>query len=201
MSEYVCILDFEATCWKNSNDHEIIEFPSILLKWETDKITEVSRIQLFVKPKSHPIVSKFCRELTGITQEQVNAGIDLKSALDTHKEWIKKHCKINEVTIVTCGHWDLRTMLQKDLKNNGLVLDSDSIYKRFVNIKDLHLKITNERARGMLSMLDYFELDLEGRHHSGIDDCHNISRIFIKLVESGLTKEIFINNTNYIKEE
>jgi DNA polymerase III alpha subunit (gram-positive type) len=78
MTGYICILDFEATCWDNSRDHEIIEFPSVLLKWNDDnEITIVDEFQIFVKPKKYPVVSEFCRKLTGITQEIVNKGTDL----------------------------------------------------------------------------------------------------------------------------
>jgi hypothetical protein len=30
--DLICILDFEATCWEENGDHEIIEFPSVILK-------------------------------------------------------------------------------------------------------------------------------------------------------------------------
>ena len=96
---YICILDFEATCWKENGNHEIIEFPSVMLKWTFDprkstnyeqKIIQVSKIQHYVKPSTYPVVSTFCNELTGITQEMVNHGIELRDALDLHSEWLSK---------------------------------------------------------------------------------------------------------------
>jgi ERI1 exoribonuclease 3 len=199
---YICILDFEATCWKENGNHEIIEFPSVMLKWTTasknlvnheQKIIQVSEIQHYVKPYTYPVVSTFCNELTGITQEMVNYGIELRNALDLHFEWLSKFGNVNmdNLMIVTCGKWDLDIMLPMDLKKLKIV--PHNVYKRFVNIKDLFMDIAKVRSRGMQGMLDYFELELLGKHHSGIDDCKNIARIFIKLVEHGLTLESFLD--------
>ena len=38
---------------------------------------------------------------------------------------------------------------------------------------------------GMTSMLKSLDLELEGRHHSGIDDAKNIARCAIGLMERG----------------
>lgn len=189
MTQYICILDFEATCWKDTNNHEIIEFPSVLLRWENDKIEEVGRIQQYVKPKTNPVVSAFCEDLTGISQKTVDEGIELKSAIKTHSQWLQGFAQHDEITIVTCGHWDLKTMLPMDLKN--IRMKAEPIYTRYVNLKDLFKTVTRTRAPPMTAMLDHFKLKLEGRHHSGLDDCHNLSRVFIELVKQGMTKKIF----------
>lgn len=48
MYEYVCVLDFEATCEKDNKEFviEVIEFPSVLLKFKSDKELEyVSQVK------------------------------------------------------------------------------------------------------------------------------------------------------------
>ena len=200
MTDYICILDFEATCWDNSKDHEIIEFPSVLLKWDDDnKITIVDEFQKFVKPKNYPVVSEFCRKLTGITQEIVDSkGIDLRSAIKSHASWLNEHAIQTNITIVTCGRWDLKTMLPADLKHISMI--PEKIYMRFVNLKDIFEGVVQCGQSGsMVNMLDHFKLGLQGRHHSGIDDCRNMVRIFERLVENGLSKEKFLNSLQYVK--
>lgn len=190
--EYICVLDFEATCWKNTNNHEIIEFPSVLLRWTSyDDIKEISRIQIFVKPKKNPVISDFCEKLTGITQEMIDHGKSLNVALKDHLNWLNKNTKNNlkKVMFVTCGRWDIETMLPMDLKTTGI--KAHPVYKSFVNIKELFNIVTRKGKLSLVPMLEYFGLELEGRHHSGIDDCYNISRIFIELVREGLTKDDF----------
>lgn len=40
---------------------------------------------------------------------------------------------------------------------------------------------------GMTGMLQKCGLELEGRHHSGIDDTRNIARVLWKMLEEGYT--------------
>ena len=209
MTDYICVLDFEATCWEENLNHEIIEFPSVLLSWnpvpihvmskkKKYEINEVSRKQLFVKPLINPTVSKFCHKLTGITQKQVDNGICIKTALSQHLKWLTGISETNRITIVTHGDWDLKTMLPMDLKNYPAFGDLDEIYMRYVNIKDLFHQITGIKGTGMVKMLAHLKLKQEGRHHSGIDDCHNIARMFMKLVDKGLDKKRFLDNVKYV---
>jgi inhibitor of KinA sporulation pathway (predicted exonuclease) len=104
---YLCILDFEATC-SDTN-----EFPSVLLKVDGNKVDYVSEIQQFIKPITHPKLTKFCTQLTGITQDKVDNGITFKKAYETHYKWINDNVGKNEVYIVTCGDWDLKTILPR----------------------------------------------------------------------------------------
>jgi hypothetical protein len=39
-------------------------------------------------------------------------------------------------------------------------------------------------------MLKHLKMDLVGRHHSGIDDCRNLARIVIRLIEDGATLDV-----------
>jgi len=42
-----------------------------------------------------------------------------------------------------------------------------------------------KKPKGMDGMLNFLNLSLDGKHHSGIDDCKNIAKIFIKMWEDG----------------
>lgn len=188
--DYICVLDFEATCDdKTEWTKEIIEFPSIL--YERDRKTnlwkELSRIQIYVKPKTKPVVSEFCEKLTGITQKIVDKGVSLEEAYNAHYEWIKKNVPdMHNFIFFTAGDWDLKTMLPNDLKNVGLYDEVANIYKRYVNVKDVYnnvLGLPKTKKTGMDKMLEKLDLELEGRHHSGIDDCYNIGKILIALSE------------------
>jgi inhibitor of KinA sporulation pathway (predicted exonuclease) len=99
--KYLCVLDFEATCWERSDEHEIIEFPSVIIDLKTNKI--VDKIQLFVRPKINPVVSKFCNELTGITQEQVDKGLSFPDALKQHHKFLSQY---QPLIICTDGDWE-----------------------------------------------------------------------------------------------
>src|SRR5207247_1923350 len=127
--DYLCVLDFEATCWQDNNDHAIIEFPSVII--DVQKQMVVDSFRVFVKPSHDGSVSPFCHELTGITQAQVDAGMPLHHALDRHKRFVAPYQP--KVLVVTCGDWDLREMLPRDARANKLRIAG--YLTRWINIK------------------------------------------------------------------
>jgi inhibitor of KinA sporulation pathway (predicted exonuclease) len=61
-------------------------------------------------------------------------------------------------------------------------------FSKYINIKEVfanHYKL--DRPVGMAKMLELAKLSLEGHHHSGIDDCKNISRIVEHLLKQGVS--------------
>jgi ERI1 exoribonuclease 3 len=187
MEKYICVLDFEATCWeeKTKNPYEIIEFPSVLLRFgETGMLERVAEFQAYVKPVINPTLSAFCTQLTGITQSQVDVGVDLATALKNHQKWLAEHVGSGEVMIYTCGLWDLKTCAPADFAAKGIV--APAIYKRFVNVKFAFEAFYGKKSFGMENMLTYLKIPLAGRHHSGLDDCRNIASIVEKMVTDGI---------------
>lgn len=190
---FLCVLDFEATCEKDPDPtpspQEIIEFPSILLKVnvEEDTLEEISRFESFVRPVFHPILSKFCTELTSITQEQVNGADEFSTVFQKHKDWLKAQGALAEdsdLMFVTCGDWDLKTALPNQLVASGVSLNEvPRCYDRWINAKVIADKVTGRRHKGMHSLMTSFELEFEGRAHRGIDDCHNLAKVVKAIFE------------------
>eukprot|EP00526_Cylindrotheca_closterium_P012455 CAMPEP_0113615172 /NCGR_PEP_ID=MMETSP0017_2-20120614/7560_1 /TAXON_ID=2856 /ORGANISM="Cylindrotheca closterium" /LENGTH=463 /DNA_ID=CAMNT_0000524393 /DNA_START=75 /DNA_END=1466 /DNA_ORIENTATION=+ /assembly_acc=CAM_ASM_000147 len=194
-TDYLVIVDFEATCNDNGsatpNPQEIIEFPAVLLNVKTGEVED--EFHHYILPDVHPKLSSFCTELTGITQETVDQqGISLKDALDLHYEWINKHNLTNDVKnqegksqflYVTCGDWDFKTCLPNQLAYHNQTVPQ--LFSNWINIKKVYGKFYNRKARGMTTILNELDLKLEGRHHSGIDDSRNITRICARMLEDG----------------
>jgi len=179
------VLDFEATCEQNKANQypqEIIEFPSVVVNARTLEVC--ARIQLYVRPVRRA-VSNFCTSLTGITQETVDKAETFPTVFEQYIQWLSEvtenHTK--KFCFVTCGDWDLKTMLPAQLKLCNL--QAPEYFSRWINIKETYQQETGKRAEGMVGMLTNLGIELEGRHHSGIDDCQNISSILIRLLESG----------------
>ena len=176
---HLIVLDFEATCWEENKDHEIIEFPSVVI--DLSSLAIVDRIEQFVKPIRKPILSQFCVSLTSITQSQVDNGIPLEEAFNNHYAFCQQYP--NSI-LVTCGDWDLRTMLPADCRDKRLSIPE--YYKKWINIKHVFKKYNSKcKAKGMDGMLHALGLPLLGTHHRGIDDCVNIAQIVIALYGKG----------------
>lgn len=180
--EYICVLDFEATCDDvKQHMHEVIEFPSVLFRWNDDikNYDRISHFQKYCKPLQNTKLTPFCTKLTGITQDLTDNGDDFPNVLREHHSWLAEHIghDMSSCIIMTHGFWDLNVMMPEECKRWGI--KPPTIYKRFVNIK-----LEYGKPGSMVDMLKGFGLELEGRHHSGIDDSHNIGRIMQKIVES-----------------
>jgi inhibitor of KinA sporulation pathway (predicted exonuclease) len=183
---YLCVLDFEATCDGNVKnfDNEIIEFPSILLKWENNKMSYISEFQAFVQPRDNPILTQFCVNLTKITQDLINNAESFPVVYARHLAWLHSHVDdFDEMVFITCGHWDLRKMIKMEAKRWNV--DLHPIYTKYINIKEEFERHYNKKFKSMVAMLEYQGLTHKGILHSGIDDCRNITKILLKMIEDG----------------
>jgi inhibitor of KinA sporulation pathway (predicted exonuclease) len=181
------ILDFEANCSaKDANDHEVLEFPAVLLD---SKGHSVAEFRCLVLPVNLANVSTFVRDLTGIKDAVLRKkGVSWTRALLLFDEWCDEH-NVDAITtrVVTCGDWDLQVLLPRQLELTGSSLSDGckKLFERWTNLKTVYEASYNKKARGMASMLNDLGIVLEGRHHSGIDDCRNIARICEQMIHDG----------------
>jgi inhibitor of KinA sporulation pathway (predicted exonuclease) len=196
--EFYLVIDFEANCSsENARDHEIIEFPAVLVNAKTGET--VSEFRKFVKMVNHKKLSEFIKDLTHITDEEVSNGLEWGVCLFEFEVW----CHQNDITpdnttIVTCGDWDLKTMLanQLNLTQTKLTYFLNHLFGCWNNVKIEFMKKTSNRG-GMAEMLKVLDLELTGHHHSGIDDCRNIAKICHKLT----TMECDVSQPNRIRDK
>jgi inhibitor of KinA sporulation pathway (predicted exonuclease) len=190
--DFYLVLDFEATCDDTTRlqPQEVIEFPVVCVCATTRQI--VWEVHSYVKPVHHPILTPFCTSLTGITQATVDAGVSFPVALAAVESKLLEVGLLPQTAgsprfiFVTCGDWDLRSMLPRQLSVSSL--PQPSYYKSWINIKIPFAQYFKLKGRGpgMDGMLQKLNLPLVGRHHSGIDDCRNIASILLTLMARGV---------------
>lgn len=124
--DYYCVLDFEATCEEGRRNGptyraEVIELPTVLLDGRTMEV--VDEFQCYVKPVINPTLTAFCTDLTGIEQKQIDGSPPFTDALRQHTAWLQKHGLAvggagagHSWAFVTCGDWDLKTMLPEQFR-------------------------------------------------------------------------------------
>lgn len=102
---------------------------------------------------------------------------------------------------MSCGDFDGNHM-RREAKKKQLIVPN--YLKRWINLKkafpihkfdsakpelDFNSQKTIENCKssvgGMTNLLNICGLELQGRHHSGIDDAKNIARVAMHLLESG----------------
>ncbi len=193
---HYAVLDFEATCERGRAPvpQEVIEFPTVLM--DARSLEAVDEFSTFVRPTHHPRLSGFCTELTSIMQTDVDDAPPFREVFDEHVRWLAYHgLSVEEPdgdrpwAFVTCGDWDLKTLFPVQRAACDPPIDNvPAAYARWINIKRSFSSLPQYgRARGMQGMLAVLGLELEGRHHRGIDDCRNIARIVRALAEAGVS--------------
>jgi len=144
----------------------------------------VETFHYYLKPVIKPTLFPFCTELTGITQDKVDKGISLTEALEKLDKFLEeKNILKSRWVFVTCGDWDLKTCLPNETKFKKIKVKE--YFKQWINLKISYPAEKGKRVNGMTDLLDYEDLDLVGRHHSGIDDTVNIARVAISLLKKG----------------
>lgn len=179
----VCVIDVEATCWQTPEEqgdqpNEVIEIGICLLELKTGSILDAAGY--VVKPRFTK-VSPFCTELTGWTQEQIDAGQDIEDTL----KCITADYNISRHHIwFSCGEYDrIKLGSEGTASLGGLYgikrdVNPFASMRAHVNIKTLFaMKHKLPREMGMARMLGYIGEPLEGRHHNGKDDAVNIAKI------------------------
>jgi inhibitor of KinA sporulation pathway (predicted exonuclease) len=135
----IVVVDVEATCWKKgvfSRKKETIEIGAVLLLLDRAE-SKWPEFQTFVRPQRLPRLSSFCRELTGITQENIDAAPTFPEALRLFLEWLPSS---EPVVLASWSHYDL-WQLDLDLEAHGL----PKLRLPFIDVKKLAARIVGSK--------------------------------------------------------
>lgn len=174
------IIDLEATCWQGPeseahvNENEIIEIGLAIVS-STNVL--VWRGGWFVRPVVNPILSEFCKQLTSISQTDVDSADPLKVVLSRLAAQVQESTgvPVHECVFVSWGNYD-RNQFKRDCAR----LEVDCPFGPHVNLKQEFLKKHHLKRAGVPTALGVVDLSFEGTHHRGADDAVNIARIFIR---------------------
>ncbi|KAM6320268.1 ERI1 exoribonuclease 2 [Podargus strigoides] len=202
---YLIVVDLEATCWRDRGRRppEIIEFPAVLLNTSTGEIE--SEFHTYVQPQEHPVLSEFCTELTGITQNQVEEGVPLNICLSQFLKWIQKIQKEKKIifssgipshstseakpcTFLTWTDWDLGVCLQYECKRKQL--RKPDILNSWIDLKATYRAFYNRKPKGLSGALQDLGIAFAGREHSGLDDSRNTACLAWRLICDGCVLKI-----------
>lgn len=182
--KYFLVMDIEATCDQGFSSlpvQEILEFPVLKVNSKTFAVESI--FHEFVRPRVYPQISEFCTSLTGIIQQEVDNSPYFPDVLAQYLVWHKREVGNESFLPVTCGDWDLLTMLPRQCALDNLPVPQ--CFRYWHNIKMSYYSATKDYSKSLKGILTGLKLERTGRPHRGIDDCVNVKNIVCELIRRG----------------
>ncbi len=172
------ILDLEATCWQGNamgRQQEIIEIGAYRINGFGDWIDQ---FQSFVKPIQHPRLSTYCKDLTGITQAQINQARTFNIIFEMFEVWLEEYDE--PYLLCTWGAKDM-PFIFADCERHDL---DYSFLPKAIDLKYQYAQIHQlGKEVGLAKALEYNAIEFEGNRHRAIDDAYNTSRLFLAYLD------------------
>ncbi|HBL38415.1 MAG TPA: 3'-5' exonuclease [Flavobacteriales bacterium] len=166
------IYDLEATCWRSRAPKrvEVIEIGAVKVD---ESLNIIDEFCAFVRPTLHPQISKFCTQLTSITQSDIENAPHFDEAIEDFEDWIDP--QVNRAVLMSWGEFDKRQLLSdSDLHNIDLP------WLRYHACLQHHYSKWkgSKNQIGLKSALEMEGLAYSGTQHRAIEDARNMARLF-----------------------
>lgn len=172
------IIDLEATCSEDleitAADMEIIEVGAV---WAHPNGEVVNTFQTFVRPTLNKLLTSYCINLTGISQNDVN---DADLWPDVSKQltsFATLHAP-NRLIWGSWGQYDFK-QIERDCLRHDLI--NPLLNWEHINLKREFARSRKIKEVGMRKALEMTGLPLLGSHHRGLDDAINIAHLLPKI--------------------
>lgn len=169
----VFVVDIECTCYDNTLAKDVTQFSDIIqigvASYDIKTQMIAKEANIYVIP-TRSNISYFCTELTGLSPELIDKyGINFADAC---AQLVALGTK--ETSWYSCGNFD-RIMFENHCRDFAVEYPfSDKHY----NIKSIFANAHHtKKQKGMVSMLNHLGINLDGRHHDGLDDAYNTAKI------------------------
>ncbi|HEX5626307.1 MAG TPA: 3'-5' exonuclease [Saprospiraceae bacterium] len=172
------IIDLEATCWSPGTvqyQQEIIELGACRVNAYMEIETTFSKL---IRPVKQPRLSHYCKQLTGLRQEEIEKAKTFDVVLDQFIDW----CDMGDESVVLYS-WGAKDyeLLVSDCLLHRIGLDwldaHVDLKSRFARIKGL------PKPYGLDKALSAEGWEFEGDRHRALPDALNLSRLFVRYFE------------------
>lgn len=180
---YACV-DLEATCCNDDSfprgEMEIIEFGCTVLDPDFNYVAEFNT---FVRPTIHTQLTDFCKNLTTITQQDVDNAktwADVVPEIDAFLDSIVTEPNTG-ILWMSWGEFDAN-QIKKDCQRQNV---EDPMPPVHYNLKNLDAALSNtKRARGLRGAIQHLGLEFPGTLHRASDDAAAVAMVFREIAPS-----------------
>lgn len=182
MQDYL-VIDFEFTTHDSNYGkpraffQEIIEVGAVLL--EGEKLDKTYEYQAFIKPQFFPRLTEACKNITLITQDDVNRGIRFADML----EEVAKKYKPRKTCIVAWGDADWQVISYACKRYN---LTCPFNFEDYIDLaNEYKIFYSLERHMSLKNAILMQEIESHGLYHCALDDAINTVSILKKMLNDG----------------
>ncbi len=168
------VIDLEATTddggWPIS-DMEVIELGASVV---TRSGREVDHFQRFIRPQRRPLLTPFCRQLTRISQPDIDSAAPMLKVWPQFERWLGQHLPKLEGW-ASWGDYDRKQLEQEWQQKN---LDSALARLPHINLKQQFAQARQlKHALGLNSALQLAGMQFNGQQHRALEDARNTARL------------------------
>ena len=168
------VIDLEATTDDGGWPLEEMEVIEIGASVVTRAGREVDHFQRFIRPQRRPLLTPFCRQLTRITQANIDSGAPMTVVWEQFERWLGQHLPKLEGW-ASWGDYDRKQLeqewRQKQLGSALLQLPHMNLKQQFAQARQLR------RALGLKSALQLAGMQFSGQQHRALEDARNTARL------------------------
>lgn len=149
-----------------------------------------------------PLLSDFCRKLTGITQTTVNNSQTLESVLKKFHLWLTKELKMRNLVLPKCSitnikgncafvSWsdhDFKSFLDTECKRKNI--KKPEYFNQWIDVRYIFRGFYGYNKLKFDSALQRMGINFTGKQHSGLDDAKNLAIMVYKLFKKGVNLKI-----------
>ncbi len=153
---------------------EIIEIGAVAVSSSKGEI--VSEFQSFIRPVRNAVLTDFCKELTSISQKQVDEASDYPIVEREFGVWLSG---LDDYDFCSWGFYD-RKQFEQDCKYHSVPYPFAGPHR---NLKiEFAGAIGSKKKMGVGGALRKLGFQFAGTPHRGIDDARNIARIYASVI-------------------
>ena len=174
------VIDLEATTEEGGWPLEQMEIIEIGASLVNRLGHEVDHFQRFVRPQRRPLLTGFCRQLTHISQEQINSAAPLPMVWAQFERWLGHH----QPQLAGWGSWGDydRKQLEQEWRQNQL--NSALLQLPHMNLKQQFAQARQlKRPLGLNSALQLAGMQFNGQQHRALEDARNTARLLPRVLK------------------
>jgi len=185
-SPYRLIVDIRTTCPKEGaipkEKREIIEIGAVIFKVGSLEI--VDEFNRFIRPLHNPtLTTTFCKEITTITQEDIDSAMGFKEVLEDFKKWHTPYYR-DFCYFYSWGE-HVKYQFQLESKLHGVEYPffikspkpfsrESQIYDGYVNFQQKFATEQDVEPCSLDEALAYMNIESKGSYNRGIDNARNM---------------------------